>query len=150
MIPLNIWEHQNAIKTLYSNCVGSICTKHNITRMELDILLFLANNPRYDTATDIIEIRYLSKSQVSASIKLLEAKGYLLKEYSCHNRKTAHLKICDRARRIIQDGQAAQGQFFTIMTDGFSQEEIHTMKQYNSRIWANINSYLKDNPKEEL
>lgn len=149
MIPLNIWEHQNAIKTLYSNCVGNICSKHHITRMELDILLFLANNPCYDTATDIIEIRYLSKSQVSASIKLLEAEGYLRKEYSSGNRKTAHLKICGKADAIILDGQSAQEQFLSVMMRGFSQEEIHTMRQYNGRIRANINSYFKDNSKEE-
>ena len=57
MIPLNPWEHQNAIKALYSKCVEGVCVKHSITRMELDILLFLANNPCFDTATDIIEVR---------------------------------------------------------------------------------------------
>lgn len=94
MIPLNPWEHQNAIKALYSKCVAGVCTKHGITRMELDILLFLVNNPCYDTATDMIETRFVSKSQVSVSIKLLEKRGYLRKEYVKDNRKTAHLKVC--------------------------------------------------------
>ena len=66
MIPLNPWEHQNALKTLYARCIEEVCTAYKLTRMELDILLFLANNPCYDTATDIIEIRYLAKSQVSS------------------------------------------------------------------------------------
>ena len=63
MLPLNLWEHQNAVKTLYSRCVERVCERHDLTRMELDILLFLANNPLYDTASEIVEIRYLSKSQ---------------------------------------------------------------------------------------
>ena len=37
MIPLNPLEHQNAVKTLYSKCVGQICRKYGVTRMELDI-----------------------------------------------------------------------------------------------------------------
>ena len=45
MLPVNPWEHQNAVKSLYTNCVEEVCTKHGITRMELDILLFLANQP---------------------------------------------------------------------------------------------------------
>ena len=143
MIPLNPWEHQNAIKALYSKCVEGVCVKHNITRMELDILLFLANNPCFDTASDIIEIRYLSKSQVSSSIKLLEQCGYLRKEYSESNRKTAHLRICKEAMEIIHDGQAAQEEFISIMLDGFSQEEIDSMKQYNDKILRNINACLK-------
>ena len=143
MIPLNPWEHQNAIKALYSKCVEGVCVKHNITRMELDILLFLANNPCFDTASDIIEIRYLSKSQVSSSIKLLEQCGYLRKEYLESNRKTAHLRICKEAMEIIHDGQAAQEEFISIMLDGFSQQEIDSMKQYNDKILRNINACLK-------
>ena len=143
MLPLNPWEHQNAIKALYSKCVEGVCVKHNITRMELDILLFLANNPCFDTASDIIEIRYLSKSQVSSSIKLLEQRGYLRKEYLENNRKTAHLRICEGAMDIIRDGQTAQEKFISIMLDGFSQEEIDSMKQYNDQILRNINAYLK-------
>ena len=143
MLPLNPWEHQNAIKTLYSKCVEGVCVKHNITRMELDILLFLANNPCFDTASDIIEIRYLSKSQVSSSIKLLEQCGYLRKEYLKCNRKTAHLRICKEAMDIIRDGQDAQTEFISTMLDGFSQEEIDSMKQYNDRILRNINACLK-------
>ncbi|MCI8292700.1 MAG: MarR family transcriptional regulator [Hespellia sp.] len=144
MIPLNPWEHQNSIKTLYANCVGEICTKHDISRMELDILLFLANNPLFDTATDIVEIRYLSKSQVSASIKLLEQRGFLRKEYTDHNRKTAHLRICGPAANIIHDGKYAQEKFLSLMLKGFSQEEINTIQQYNARIWQNIHTYLKE------
>lgn len=144
MIPLNPWEHQNAVKTLYSRCIGNVCTRHRITRMELDILLFLANNPRFDTATEIIEIRYLSKSQVSASVKALEAYGYIRKEYAEDNRKTAHLKICEAAFPIVEDGRAAQERFIAVMLRGMTEEEIECMKQYFEHMWENINTYLKE------
>lgn len=144
MIPVNLWEHQNAIKTLYSRCIEKICGEHRITRMELDILLFLANNPCFDTATDIVEIRYLSKSQVSASIRLLEEKGYIRKMYAQDNRKTAHLKICERAAPIIADGQAAQKKFAAVMLRGFSEEDIKNMRSCINRMWENIDNYLKE------
>ena len=147
MLPINPWEHQNAVKSLYTNCVEAVCTKHRITRMELDILLFLANNPCFDTATDIIEIRYLSKSQVSASIKLLEQRGFLHKEYSSSNHKTAHLKINDAAKPVISDGQTAQENFLAILLKGFSEEEMDFMRQYNDRILSNINAHLKEESK---
>ncbi len=144
MIPTNMWEHQNAIKTLYAKCVGGVCGKHDITRIELDILLFLANNRMYDTATDIVEVRYLSKSQVSAAISHMEACGYLRKEYARDNRKTAHLRICDAAAQIVADGQAAQKRFFSIMLQGMTQEEMDGMKRCMDYIFNNINRYLKD------
>ena len=144
MIPINMWEHQNAIKTLYAKCVGGVCGKHDITRIELDILLFLANKRMYDTATDIVEVRYLSKSQVSAAISHMEACGYLRKEYARDNRKTAHLRICDAAEQIVADGQAAQKRFFSIMLQGMTQEEMDGMKRCMDYIFNNINRYLKD------
>lgn len=144
MIPLNPLEHQNAFKTLYSKCVGPVCQKHNITRMELDILLFLANNPCFDTATDIIEIRYLSKSQVSSSVSTLSKRGYLKKEYQKNNRKTAHLKICAPASGIVEDGQRAQERFFAIMVYGIPEKEIEGMKQCMEHMLKNIDDYLKE------
>lgn len=144
MIPLNLWEYQNVIKTFYAKCVEKVCEKHQITRMELDILLFLANNPLFDTASDMVEVRCLSKSQVSISIQLLEKKGYLRKEYREGNRKTAHLCICDLALPIVADGRVAQEQFMAILFAGISQEEMETMKQCNLHILENINQYRKE------
>lgn len=144
MIPINPWEHQNAIKTLYARCVEAVCGKHKITRMELDILLFLANNPRFDTATDIVELRYLSKSQVSAAIKKLEEGGFVRKEYADNNRKTAHLKICEAAWPMITDGKEAQEKFVSIMLQGLSSEETACIRGCFQRMWKNIDSYLKE------
>lgn len=42
-------------KKIYDQSLEPVCKKYQLTRMELDILLFLANNPGYDTAKDIIE-----------------------------------------------------------------------------------------------
>ena len=143
MIPLNPWEHQNAIKTLYARCVEEVCIRRRITRMELDILLFLANNPIYDTATDIAELRFLSKSQVSASINLLEKQGYLRKEYTKGNRKTAHLKICEAAAPIISDGRRAQEEFVGILFRNLTPEETSCLKKCFDQIWENIDAYLR-------
>lgn len=147
MIPLNFWEHQGAVKTLYNKCVSQTCQRYGITRMEVDILLFLANNPSFDTAAEIIELRHLAKSQVSSSIKLLEQRGFLRREYAQGNRKTAHLILCDASEPIIHDGQSAQEQFISAMLKGFSSSEIAAMENFNQRIWNNIDSFLKEDTK---
>lgn len=142
MLPLNPWEHQNAIKALYSKCVETVCEQHDITRMELDILLFLANNPLFDTATDIVDVRYLSKSQVSTSIKMLEKRGYLEKYYEDDNRKTAHLRICDAASHVIVDGREAQEKFLDVLFQGIPEKELEILKSCNQHIVDNIHCYL--------
>lgn len=144
MLPLNPWEHQNAVKALYAECVGEVCQVHALTRMDLDILLFLANNPRYDTATDIVEVRYLSKSQVSVSLKGLERRGYVRREYTEGNKKTAHLRLCPPAQAAVADGQAAQERFLGILLQGFSPQERQAMEDFNRRIRKNIHCFFRE------
>ena len=52
------------MKRLYEEQFEEICQKYQITQNEADILAFLANNPDYDTARDIVEIRMITKSYI--------------------------------------------------------------------------------------
>lgn len=144
MIPLDLWEHQNAVKAVYSKCVAGVCQRYGITRAELDILLFLANSPYFDTATEIVEVRCFAKSQVSASVKALERQGFLRREYVGGNRKTAHLRLCEAAAGAIHDGQDAQKQFMACLLKGLSPAEIEAFKGFHSRIIFNIKRCLKE------
>ena len=81
------WENQKVVLAYYAQCVKPVCEAHGLTRMEFNILLFLANNPAYDTAADIVRIRMLTKSHVSGALKRLETDGYLCTAYHAGNRK---------------------------------------------------------------
>jgi len=150
LIPLNLWELSAPIKALYADCMEPVCHTYHITRMELDILLFLANNPKYDTAAEIIEIRYLAKSHVSTSLKTLEAEGYLKKYYKPEDKRVLHLSICSKAAELISAGRQAQENFLSIMLDGFQPEERKLLKECHYRIQHNINLYFKETKKDAL
>ncbi|MFQ7553393.1 MAG: hypothetical protein ACLRMZ_27790 [Blautia marasmi] len=44
---------------LYSRKIGETAALYEISKTEADILLFLCNNPGFDTARDIVNIRGL-------------------------------------------------------------------------------------------
>lgn len=135
------WTNQAHIKSLYANCIEPVCHKYGLTRMELDIILFLANNPQFNTATEIIENRCLTKSHVSLSVNTLVKKGYLMKNKSSHNRKTIHLSFCSSADPVIQDGQAAQKSFASVLFQGFSPEDYQQILLFFERINQNVKDY---------
>jgi len=91
--------------------------------MELTILLFLANNPQYDTASQIVSKRHLSKSHVSTSIRSLEEKGLLSKELRNGNHRNEHLLICSKSNDIIKKGQKLQKDFLTKICNGISDSQ---------------------------
>lgn len=136
-----LWEHQSLIKSVYGKCLEPVCAACGLTRMELDILLFLANNPQFDTASDIIEKKRLTKSHVSLSIKSLELRGYLSREYQCGNRKTAHLHLLESASRAVHDGLLAQKRFADVLFLGFSEEDIKSAQQLFARITQNLENF---------
>ena len=59
---------------LYSKMIMEVADKYSMNKVEVDILLFLNNNPKYDTAKDIVELRGIAKSYVSKSVDKLVAK----------------------------------------------------------------------------
>ena len=147
MSPLDLWEHNLPIKTLYSVCVDPVCKKYHINRTELDILLFLANNPQYDTAADIVEVRYLAKSHVSISIKELERLGYLKGRYQEGNHKTIHLVVQEEAKDVVIDGRMAQQEFFNIMFHGIKQKEVEQARSFFNQVSQNIRNHLESREK---
>ena len=64
------------MKRLYEKQFEEVCRRYKITQNEADIIAFLANNPDYDTAKDIVEMRMIVKSYISKSVENLIKKGF--------------------------------------------------------------------------
>lgn len=132
------------VKESYTKAILPVCAKHNMTTAELDVLLFLANNPEFDRATDIVEKRYIVKSQVSVSITALEKKGYLSRTYKNNDRRTFHLMLNDSAKQIIEDGKNAQELFFDVMLRGFTEEQKIMMRKNMETLVDNMKLFVQE------
>ena len=140
----DLWDGLSLFKKIYDQSLEPVCKKYQLTRMELDILLFLANNPGYDTAKDIIERRRLTKSHVSMSLKDLERRDLGLKEYFPGNQKTAHLKMSSASIQMVAEGQQAQKKFFQTVFRDFNPEDVSRMEDYFERMRKNMQNALKE------
>ncbi len=125
----------------YLKIVQPVCEKYGLTSAEFDILLFLANNPEYDTATEIVEKRHIVKSHVSISIKTLEQKGYIQRNYKNNNRRTIHLKVCDLASEAVKEGQKAQLLFYEILTRDIPKEKIENLQNCFELMQENLKKF---------
>lgn len=122
----------------YARLLTPICRRYDLTRNELDVLLFLYNNPEYDRAVDIVNNRGLSKSHVSLSISGLEEKGLLRRCDDPTDKRTVHLKLTEEALPIAESGAMAQRRFFKYLHQGVSQEQIDMMIDFARRVNENI------------
>lgn len=128
----------------YRDALEPVHEKYDLSKIELDILLFLANQPDYDTASDIIKRRFLTKSHVSTAVNTLYEKGFIEKEHRNQNKKTVHLVLRPKSKEIISEGREAQKHFFSSLTEGLSEEETDMLEIIARKMMHNLNEILEE------
>ena len=139
----SFWDDIAAMRSLYSAQLDAVGREFGLARVELDILLFLANNPQFDTATDIVERRCISKAHVSQSVKSLEQRGYLERRYVGDNRRTIHLRLLEGAQEAVDAGRQAQTRCFASLLEGFGEDEVEQLRSFLGRISDNAWAQMK-------
>ena len=145
----SVFEHFLMGEYAYTQTMMPVCEKHELTYTELTVLMFLANNPTLDTASDIVKCRNIAKSHVSVSVRSLEERGLLTKEFQNGNRRSFHLHLTEQAAPIITDGKEAQERFGEILFQGVSESEKNTVTAVLQKMDQNVESYAKIGEKKD-
>lgn len=135
---ISVFEQFSAAKNMYHRYVWPVCRQFDLTQTEFNILLFLANNPGYDTAAQVVKYRNLTKSHVSISVKALQEKGLIEGFCLPGDRKSVHLRLCQAAEPVVLAGRQAQAEFGMQLIKGFSQEEVAQLQGFIERIQNNM------------
>ena len=70
-------EFANKTALAYSTVCKPLCQELGLPQTAFDILLFLANNPAYKTASDIVDVRRIKANLVSVNVDKLVQEGFL-------------------------------------------------------------------------
>ena len=122
----------------YSRVMEPICSQWDLTRNELDVILFLYNNPGMDRASDVATHRGMAKSHVSLSVTTLENKGLLRRRADPADRRAVHLELIGEAEDIARQGREAQAQFFSRIYAGLTSDEINAWTRMVEKVTQNI------------
>lgn len=141
MLPA-FFTRSQGLRKLYCGLFTPLLERWGITQLEMDILLFLANNPPCDTARDIVEKRHLAKSHVSVGVEALVDRGLLERRKREGNRKTIHLRPTDAAAPLIAAGQAVQQQYGGMLLAGFSEDERAELFRLLEKVGENVEAAL--------
>lgn len=131
-------ENTQLAKKYYDLAMEPVCREWDLTRNELDVLLFLFNNPSFDRAADIVRIRRLTKSHVSLSVNNMESRGLLIREYDPDDRRVAHLKLTAKALPMAAAAREAQQTFLQSLFQGLTREEMELWQGILEKIHNNI------------
>ncbi len=138
MLPADFLDDLSLLKRLYVRCFADLLAETGLCQAEMDVLLFLANNPPYDTARDMVRRRGLAKSHVSAAVDSLVGKGLLLRTYRGGNRKVVHLERLPASDELVEQGRRIQAAFFDAILKGMTDEERQAFELILRRIHDNL------------
>lgn len=122
----------------YNSLFENIMNEYQITQAEIDVLAFLANNPEYNHAQDIVDIRGISKGHVSIAIEKLVSKKYVERAIDTCNRRCNTLKVTENAKKLVEDIQEVQRCFEDMAYQGMSEEEIEEYFYWLRRVYYNL------------
>ena len=139
---INYFDSVQRVKREYNRILEPVCQQWSLTRNEVDILLFLHNNPEFDRAADIVAGRGIAKSHVSLSVNTLEQKGYLDRITDPVDRRTIHLKLTEASSPITQQARFLQQKFFAFLHQDITPEEMETWRTVAKKIEINIQNLV--------
>ena len=122
-----VYTHSRLLLDAYAGIMRPLSAELNMAQTAVDILMFLANNPGYDTAKDICTMRHLKTGIVSFHVEKLVQEGYLERQNVPGDRRKCRLVCTEKAAAIIEKGRALQAKFMRKMTKGLEKEQIDTL-----------------------
>lgn len=137
------WDFVLSAEQEYADYRKQIMKRFALSAAETDIVMFLANNPAFDTAAQIAKIRKIQKSQVSLSVNSLLEKGLLEGRRQPSDKKSIHLTLTQKAEPVIAYGRAVQREFTRALFAGFSEEEKAEFTRLHAKIAENIENKRK-------
>ena len=133
-----VWAFIVAVENEYAAHRKRIMRQFALSAAETDILMFLANNPAFDTAAAVARIRRIPKSQVSLCVNALCDRQLLTRRRDPDNKKSVHLLLTEAAAPIVTFGHAVQEEFSQTLFADFSDAEKAEYARLHRKIAQNI------------
>ena len=136
-------EFSRKLALAYTAICKPLCQTLKLPQTAFDILLFLANNPAYQTAADIVEVRKIKANLVSVNVDKLVRDGYLTREPMPGDRRKTRLLCTEKAQPIILQGRQLQSAFLQRLFAHTDQQMQDVFLKTISSMDKNLNERLE-------
>lgn len=115
---------EQIVMKCYNKEIERVAYQNNLTKIELDILLFLASHPDHNTAKDIVKNRLIAKSFVSKALLLLEKNQFITLKEDSLDRRIYRIELLDKAEKVLDEGKKVQFRLREAIKNALNEEEL--------------------------
>ena len=138
-------EFANKTGLAYGAACRPLCQELGLPQTAFDILMFLANNPGYKTASDIVEVRHIKANLVSVNVDKLVQEGLLERRPVPDDRRKTELLCTEKAQPIIERGHALQEAFVQSLVAGIDETQMQLFCKTIRQMSRNLEKLLEGN-----
>ena len=128
----------------YEKVMQPLCKKLDMPKTALDVLIFLANNPEFNTAGDVCRYRNIKAALVSFHVEKLVEAGFVERQAVKGDRRKCRLVCTEKAQPVIKEGRELQKKFAQKLIAGFSDDDMAHFRKCLHIVSDNIDSILKE------
>lgn len=118
-------------------------TKYELSPCEIDILIFLSNNPNSNTAKELVVYLGVAKSLIARSIESLVKRSLLSIQLDENDHRVQRLTLTSSSDEIINLFKMKQEEFSKQVTKNISYEDLQKVKDVLAQINLNIETVVK-------
>lgn len=131
----------------YEASCKQLCRDAGLTQTAFDVLIFLANNPSYNTACDVVAKRGFKPTQVSACIDRLVELGYVRREDIPLDRRKVKLVVTDAAREVVKNGRIIRQDLYKRLAENVSLDDAAAFERVMRQVSDNIDEIVAEGKK---
>lgn len=133
----------SVIRKVYAKTFTQLFGNEDLSPNEINILLFLSNNPSIDTSKQLVYFLDVSKGLICRSIDSLVKKGYVISEPDIKDRRIQRLKLSSNADPVIEQLSEVNRYIDTVVLEAVPKEEIERTKVTLEKILNKFNMILE-------
>ena len=128
----------------YDRQFEALLASAGLSMREMDVVLFLANNPDCDTAREVSELRGLAKSKVSGAVDLLAERGLLRRAPDTADRRVVHLALTEQGMALSRAGQRIQSRCLEALLSGLTHAEAEQFQSLLEKVLTHAEAQLRE------
>ncbi len=129
-------------RKLYSLMLSPLGEQYGLAQIEIHILLFLKNNPEFNTARDIEKYRGLAKSNISNALERLRRRQLLRVEKDPKNRRINRIYLEEEGDALARILRKRQEEFFAVLLRDIPEDVCQTVQAFFRQTQRNVAAAL--------
>lgn len=135
----NIFKMEKVHKKM---CFEAVMEYH-FTPNEILVLMFLSNNPDFDTAKDIAYYRNISKGLIAKSVESLAEQGFLILKKDEKDRRKIHLILSEKSQAVVERIREISKDFQEQLLEGVPEEYLKILDKTSSIMEKNLEKMME-------